>query len=90
MAIIEYLDEKYPEPPFLPADAAGRARVRALAQLIACEIHPVNNLRVLKYLTSVPAQEAAGIDLLLRGDAHTGGLLPGAANLQWEAIQRRF
>ena len=53
MAIIEYLDEKYPEPPFLPADAAGRARVRALAQLIACEIHPVNNLRVLKYLTSV-------------------------------------
>ena len=51
MAIIEYLDEKYPEPALLPADALGRARVRALAQSIACEIHPVNNLRVLKYLT---------------------------------------
>ena len=50
MAIIEYLDETHPQPPLLPADAAGRARVRALAQLIACEIHPLNNLRVLKYL----------------------------------------
>jgi maleylacetoacetate isomerase/maleylpyruvate isomerase len=51
MAIIEYLDETHPEPPLLPRDALGRARVRALAQLIACEIHPLNNLRVLKYLT---------------------------------------
>jgi maleylacetoacetate isomerase len=50
MAIIEYLDETHPEPPLLPADALGRARVRALAQSIACEIHPLNNLRVLKYL----------------------------------------
>ena len=50
MAIIEYLDEKYPTPALLPADALGRAKVRALAQSIACEIHPVNNLRVLKYL----------------------------------------
>ena len=50
MAIIEYLDETHPEPPLLPADPLGRARVRALAQLIACEIHPLNNLRVLKYL----------------------------------------
>jgi maleylacetoacetate isomerase len=50
MAIIEYLDETHPEPPLLPSDALGRARVRALAQLIACEIHPLNNLRVLKYL----------------------------------------
>ncbi len=50
MAIIEYLDETHPEPPLLPPDALGRARVRALAQLIACEIHPLNNLRVLKYL----------------------------------------
>jgi maleylacetoacetate isomerase/maleylpyruvate isomerase len=50
MAIIEYLDETHPEPPLLPSDAAGRAHVRALAQLIACEIHPLNNLRVLKYL----------------------------------------
>ncbi|HYF17636.1 MAG TPA: maleylacetoacetate isomerase, partial [Ramlibacter sp.] len=51
MAIIEYLDETHPEPPLLPREALGRARVRALAQLIACEIHPLNNLRVLKYLT---------------------------------------
>jgi maleylacetoacetate isomerase/maleylpyruvate isomerase len=50
LAIIEYLDETHPEPALLPRDALGRARVRALAQLVACEIHPLNNLRVLKYL----------------------------------------
>ena len=50
MAIIEYLDERYPQPPLLPADALGRARVRAIAQHIACEIHPLDNLRVLSYL----------------------------------------
>jgi maleylacetoacetate isomerase len=50
MAIIEFLDEQHPGVPLLPADALGRARVRALAQSIACEIHPINNLRVLKYL----------------------------------------
>ncbi|MBK1712393.1 maleylacetoacetate isomerase [Rubrivivax gelatinosus] len=50
LAIIEYLDETHPEPPLLPADAAGRARVRALALDIACEIHPLNNLRVLRFL----------------------------------------
>jgi maleylacetoacetate isomerase/maleylpyruvate isomerase len=51
MAIIEFLDETHPTPALVPADALGRARVRALAQSIACEIHPVNNLRVLKYLS---------------------------------------
>ena len=51
MAIIEYLDETHPEPPLLPRDALSRAHVRALAQDIACEIHPLNNLRVLRYLT---------------------------------------
>lgn len=50
MAIMEYLDEQHPQPALLPGDAIGRAHVRALAQLIACEIHPLNNLRVLKYL----------------------------------------
>nr|HET7859501.1 maleylacetoacetate isomerase [Caldimonas sp.] len=50
LAIIEYLDETCPEPPLLPADAVGRARVRALALDIACEIHPLDNLRVLRYL----------------------------------------
>ena len=51
LAIIEYLDETVPEPPLLPRDALGRARARALAQDVACEIHPLNNLRVLQYLT---------------------------------------
>ena len=50
MAIIEYLDETHPEPPLLPGTPAERARIRALAQAIACEIHPLNNLRVLRYL----------------------------------------
>ena len=50
LAIIEYLDETHPEPPLLPRDPAGRARVRALAYDVACEIHPLNNLRVLRYL----------------------------------------
>lgn len=47
LAIIEYLDELHPEPALLPADPLGRARVRALSFMIACEIHPLNNLRVL-------------------------------------------
>ena len=51
LAIIEYLEETRPNPPLLPADPAGRARVRSLALSIACEIHPLNNLRVLGYLT---------------------------------------
>jgi maleylacetoacetate isomerase len=50
LAIIEYLEEKQPSPPLLPVDLLGRARVRALSLLVACEIHPLNNLRVLKYL----------------------------------------
>lgn len=50
LAIVEYLDETHPEPPLLPKDPASRARVRALAYDIACEIHPLNNLRVLRYL----------------------------------------
>jgi maleylacetoacetate isomerase/maleylpyruvate isomerase len=50
LAIIEYLDETHPTPPLLPPTPAERARVRALAMDIACEIHPLNNLRVLRYL----------------------------------------
>jgi len=53
LAIIEYLDESRPNAPLLPADAAGRARVRALALTIAADTHPLGNLRVLKYLTGV-------------------------------------
>ncbi len=51
LAIIEYLDEMYPQPAFLPPDAAAKAKVRALALDIACDIHPLNNLRVWQYLT---------------------------------------
>ncbi|PHR59303.1 MAG: maleylacetoacetate isomerase [Robiginitomaculum sp.] len=50
LAIIEYLDEVHPEPSLLPSDALGRARVRALAQIIGCDIHPLNNLRILRKL----------------------------------------
>jgi maleylacetoacetate isomerase len=61
-AIIEYLDETHPEPPFLPADAAGRARVRALAAIVACDIHPINNLRVLRYLHGPLGHDQAAIE----------------------------
>lgn len=50
LAIIEYLEEIHPNPPLLPHNALGRARVRALAQVVVCDIHPLNNSRVLKYL----------------------------------------
>jgi len=50
LAIIEYLEDTHPQPPLLPKDALGRARVRALAQVVACDIHPVNNQRILRYL----------------------------------------
>ncbi len=50
MAIMEYLEEAYPDHPILPADPAGRARVRSLSQIVACDIHPLNNLRVRKYI----------------------------------------
>ena len=60
LAICEYLDEVHPEPALLPINALERARVRALAQSVACEIHPLNNLRVLKYLVrGMGADEAA-------------------------------
>ena len=52
MAIIEYLDETHPAPAMLPSDSVGRAHVRALAQSIACDVHPINNLRILKYLVN--------------------------------------
>jgi maleylacetoacetate isomerase len=50
MAILEYLDETHPQPPLLPGEPAGRARVRALSQVVACDIHPIGNLRVLQQL----------------------------------------
>jgi maleylacetoacetate isomerase len=50
LAIIEYLEETHPEPPLLPKEPIARARVRAMALLVACDVHPLNNLRVLRYL----------------------------------------
>lgn len=52
LAIMEYLDEQFPETPLLPVSLMDRARVRAIAQTIACDIHPINNLRVLNYLSN--------------------------------------
>jgi maleylpyruvate isomerase len=62
LAIIEYLDETHPEPPFLPKDPLGRAKVRGLAELIACDIHPLNNTSPLRYLKNVMGQDQSAID----------------------------
>ena len=65
LAIIEYLDERYPEPPLLPKAPETRARVRAIAMAIACDIHPLDNLRVLRYLTrTIGASEEAKATLM--------------------------
>lgn len=61
LAILEYLDETNPWPPLLPADAPGRARVRRLALMVACDIHPLNNLRVLNHLRGEAGFDEAGI-----------------------------
>ena len=62
LAIIEYLDETHPQPPLLPRDPIERAKVRALAQVIACDIHPLNNIGPLRYLKNTLGQEQAKID----------------------------
>jgi len=62
MAIIEYLDETHPQPPLLPADPVQRAKVRAVAQIVACDIHPLNNLMVLQHLKRALKQEQPEID----------------------------
>jgi maleylpyruvate isomerase len=62
LAIIEYLDEIHPQPPLLPRDPIERAKVRALAQLIACDIHPLNNVAPLRYLKTELGQDQAKID----------------------------
>jgi maleylacetoacetate isomerase/maleylpyruvate isomerase len=92
LAIIEYLDETHPAPPLLPGTPADRARIRAIAQTIACDIHPLNNLRVLQYLTGSfglsEAQKAAwychwvergllAVEKMLAADARTGRFCHG-------------
>ena len=66
LAIIEYLDETHPETPLLPKDLLGRARVRSLAMLIACEIHPLNNLRVLQHLKRALGQNEEQVNAWYR------------------------
>lgn len=66
LAIIEYLEEAYPAAPLLPAEPAARAHVRALALGIACDIHPLGNLRVLRYLKTELAHDQAEIDAWAR------------------------
>lgn len=61
-AILEWLEDTHPQPALLPADATGRAVVRAMMAIIACDIHPLNNLRVLKYLKHDLGQDQAAID----------------------------
>lgn len=72
MAILEYLDEVHPEPPLLPRNALGRARVRALAGIIAVDIHPINNLRVLKYLEAEFGADAQAKKVWFQEWAHAG------------------
>jgi maleylacetoacetate isomerase len=92
LPIIEYLDETYPSPPLLPRDAKGRARVRALAAIVACDVHPINNLRVLRYLLRPLGHDEAAVETwynhwiaegfgalerLLAGDGQTGRFCHG-------------
>jgi maleylacetoacetate isomerase len=92
LAIIEYLDETHPAPPLLPQTPAEKARVRALADIVACDIHPINNLRVLRYLHGPLGQDEAAIGVwynhwiaegfaalesLLAGDRRTGAFCHG-------------
>ncbi len=94
LAIIEYLEERYPAPPLLPQGAADRARVRTIALSIACEIHPLNNLRVLVYLTKTLGLSddeknawyrhwvesgLATVEALLADDRRTGAFCHGDA-----------
>jgi len=62
LAIIEYLDETHPEPPLLPKDPIARAQARAVAEIVACDIHPLNNIGSLRYLKRELHQEQAAID----------------------------
>lgn len=94
LAILEYLEETRPQPALLPATAEGRARVRGLAQTIACDIHPLNNLRVLQYLGKefgITQEQKdnwyrhwtnvglAAVEKLLAGNPRTGSFCHGEA-----------
>lgn len=80
LAIVEWLDERYPDPPLLPGSAEARARVRGLALAVACDIHPLNNLRVLGYLTGT-----LGVT-----EAQRDGWMRYWIDLGFEALERRL
>ena len=98
LAIIEYLDEIHPEPPLLPKAPLERARVRALAMMIACDIHPINNLRVTHYLadpwirtkSSASAGRSIGLRIgVCRDRAGSGLELLDGALLPWRSSRPR-
>ena len=72
VAICEYLEERFPDPPLLPQSDTDRARVRAIVQTIACDVHPLNNLRVLLYLKNVAGLDQEAIDAWYAHWIHTG------------------
>jgi maleylacetoacetate isomerase len=72
LAIIEYLEETHPEPALLPKDPVARAKVRGLAELVACDIHPLNNTSSLRYLKHQMQQEQSAIDTWYRHWVVTG------------------
>jgi maleylacetoacetate isomerase len=77
MAMIEYLDEAYPEPPLMPRTIEGRAHVRAVSQIIGCDIHPLNNVRVLKRL-----QSQFGADEAARNEWYAHWIAEGLGSLE--------
>jgi maleylpyruvate isomerase len=82
LAIMEYLDEVAPQPPFLPKDPVARAHVRAVAQIVACDIHPVNNTSPLGYLRKQLKQDDAAVNAWYQHWVHAGfdaieALIPG-------------
>jgi len=78
MAMIEWLDERYPEPPLMPRDTEEKCYVRAVSQIIGCEMHPLNNTRVLKYLKSAYGLDDAKVN----GDWYPHWIAEGFAGLE--------
>jgi maleylacetoacetate isomerase len=72
MAIIGYLDDIHPQPPLLPADPVAKAKVRAIAEIVACDIHPLNNIGPLRYLKNALGQDQGKIDEWYHHWVHDG------------------
>ena len=93
VAIMEYLDEIYPDPPLLPAEPLARARVRALTQVITSDLHPLNNLRVLRYLEEKLTLDKASRDsvsALGRSGIRCAGALAGSGRGHRAVLPRQF